>query len=230
MLVIKGKEVFTTLEELVEPKHTALLLIDLQNGYTMSGGVIDKRGQNRSALLQIIPPVKRVLEAARSSGVLVVHVQMTRYADLWTESPASLRAFLLHSDYKSGDPSDKLPTHSTLGTWAWQIADELTPLPTEIVVRKHRPSAFIGTDMNQILRSNSIKTVAIVGAVTEGCVMATAKDAQLFDYYPVILQDCIASGHQARHDAAFFLLSEDMDVADSEEVLKIWASKPFARQ
>lgn len=44
MLVIDGKEIFTTPEELVDPKHAALLLIDIQNDYVMPGGYFDKLG------------------------------------------------------------------------------------------------------------------------------------------------------------------------------------------
>ncbi len=225
MLIIRGKEVFTTLEELVDPKHTALLLIDMQNGYVTQGGLFDRLGEDRSAVLAIVPRVKRVLEVARSSGVFIIYVQMTRYPELWTESPASLRMFLLRSGYQEGDPTEKLPSHTNIGTRDWAIVDEVAPLQNEVIVRKHRPSAFIGTDMDQILRSNGIKTVVLVGAVTEGCVMATAKDAQLMDYYTMLVQDCVGSGNKKNCDAALLLMSRDMDLPSSEDVIKIWKAK-----
>ncbi len=58
MQVINGKEVLTTLEELVNPKCTALLLIDIQNDLVMPGGYLDKLGKETSPQRQIIPNVK----------------------------------------------------------------------------------------------------------------------------------------------------------------------------
>ena len=67
MLIIGGKEVFTTIEELVNPKHTALLLIDLQNDFIMPGGYLDKLGRDTSTLRGI---VERVDESLRWLDVL----------------------------------------------------------------------------------------------------------------------------------------------------------------
>lgn len=222
MLIICGKEVFTTLEELVNPRHTALLLIDLQNDYIKPGGYVDKLAQDRSDLKKIIPPIQNILEAARHSGVLVVHIQMTLYSNFLADSPASLRVLMLRTGYKRGDPLEKLPTRCIEGTWGWQIVDELTPLPNEIVIKKHRSSAFIGTDLDTLLRSNGIKSVSIVGLVAHGCVIATASHALFYEYYPVLLRDCIGSSLPRLHEAAFCLMSEEWDVVDSKEVLKIW--------
>lgn len=222
MLVVNGKEVFTTLEELVNPRHTALLLIDLQNDFIMPGGAFDKQGKYSSALHEIVPNVKRVLEAARHSGVLVVHVQFTCYPDFLVESPVALHQRLLRTGYTSGDTIEKLVPDCIQGTWGWQVVDELAPLPNEVVVMKHRQSAFIGTDLDMILRSNGIKSVCIVGLVTQGCVLATATDAVFFEYYPVILRDCVGSRKPTVHEAALLVMSSSKDITSSEKVLEIW--------
>ncbi|UCG65917.1 MAG: cysteine hydrolase [Deltaproteobacteria bacterium] len=221
MLVINGKEVFNTIEELVNPKYTALLLIDIQNDYVTPGGYFDKMGFS-SALREIVPNIKRVLEAARHSNVLVIHVQMTFYPDRMAESPAALRGRMLRIGYKSGDSAQKLLPYCIDGTWGWQIVDELAPLPNEIVIRKHRGSAFVGTDLDMLLRSNGISAVAIVGLVTHGCVISTTIDAQFFDYYPVILRDCIGSHKAPLHDAGLVIMSNSRDVVDSRQVLEVW--------
>ena len=59
MLTISGKEVLTTIDELVDPKHTALLLVDLQNDFVAYGGYLDKAGYDISASLQLIPKIKK---------------------------------------------------------------------------------------------------------------------------------------------------------------------------
>jgi len=222
MQVVNGKEVFTTLEELVNPKCAALLLIDIQNDY-MPGEYLDKvGGGDASVHREIVPRVKRVLDAARSSGVLVVHVQMTHDANHWTESPASLRKRLLRAALKGTDSIEKLPTPCVEGTWGWQIVDELTPLPNEVIIKKNRGTAFRGTNLDILLRSNGVKSVVVVGVVTSGCVMATANDASWSDYYTVILRDCVASCRTQLHESALLIMADRLDVVDSEDVLAIW--------
>ena len=222
MLVIGGKEVFTTLEELVNPNHTVLLLIDLQNDFIMPGGYLDKSGSDTSTLQEIVGRVRRILEEARRCGVMIVHVQMTLYPKFLIKSPASLHELLLLTGCIESNAVEQLPQVCIEGTWGWQIVDELKPLPNEVVVKKHRSSAFIGTNLDMILRSNGIKSVTMVGVVTNACVMATANDASFFDYYPILLRDCIASHKPELHEAATLIMSQAKDLVDSEDVLKVW--------
>jgi len=222
MLNFKGKEVFTTLEEIVNPMHTALVLVDLQNDFMTPGGTSDKQGRGVSVLRKILPNVRRVLDAARDNGVLVVHVQMTLYPDFVTESPVALRGQLLRMGYQNGDAVDALLTYCIDGTWGWQIVDELAPLPNETRVKKYRQSAFIGTNLDMILRSNGIKSVVVAGIVTQGCVLGTATDAVFFDYYSVILRDCVSNRDADIHEAALRVMSCSKDVTDSEKVIEVW--------
>ena len=69
-------------------------------------------------------------------------------------------------------------------------------------MRKYRSSGFWGTNLDMILRSNSIKTVVVGGCTTEGCVESTARDAMFNDYYVVIPEDCVASDDRAQHEAS----------------------------
>jgi len=78
-----------------------------------------------------------------------------------------------------------------------------------------------------ILRGNGIKTTVVAGIVTHGCVMSTVTDAPFFDYYPVVLRNCVASHTQRLHDAAMLLMSYSKDVVDSKEVLEIWRGEHF---
>ena len=53
-------------------------------------------------------------------------------------------------------------------------------------MKKYRSSAFWGTNLDLLLRSNGIKSVVVTGCTTEGCVESTARDAMFTDYYVVI--------------------------------------------
>jgi nicotinamidase-related amidase len=221
MQLVNGKEVFTTLEELVNPKYTALLLIDIQNDYITRGGVWDKLGYSFE-LGRFIQNIKRVLESARHRNILTVHMKFTTHSDFMDESPAFLRSRLVRFRDESGSSKSKLVPYCVEGSWGWQIIDELAPLQNEIVLKKYRPSSFLGTPLDTILRSNDIKSLVIVGLVTHGCVLATAIDAQAHEYCPIILSDCVVSHKPRLHDAALLVMSGDKDVEDSKEIIRVW--------
>ena len=92
------------------------------------------------------------------------------------------------------------------------------------VVRKHRSSAFWGTDLEMLLRSNGIKTVVIGGCTTEGCVESTARDALFNDLYVVIAVDCVASDDREQHDASLLLMRHRFDMATADEIASVWAT------
>jgi nicotinamidase-related amidase len=222
MLTVQGKEIFTTIGELVDPRYTALLLIDIQNDYIAPGGYFDKMGNDLSAVRQLVPRVKSVLEAARRSNVLVVHVRKTLYPDLLAESPCNLRSRLVRLGDDSTDYSKKLLPYCIDGTWGWRTVEDLSPLTNEVVVRKHNTSAFASTTLPVILKSNDIKSVVISGLATNGCVLATALDAPCNGYYAVVLSDCVASTRGVLHDAALSIMSQCIDVVNSGQVLDVW--------
>ena len=225
MINIYGKEIFTTLSELVNPEYTALLLIDIQNDFCCQGGSFDKMGLDMSMLQQVPRRVKPVLRAARRSGVLVMHIRNTCHPNHVSDSGAWLHMLLKNVgiDLKASMKEDQQVLMTTMeGTWGWQEVDEVAPQPGESIIKKHRSSAFIGTDLDMILRSNGIKSVVSVGVATEGCVESTARDAQFFDYYPVLLRDCVATRKSEIHEAAMLVMSTRFDVQDSSEIIDIW--------
>jgi len=227
MITIEGREILTTLEELVDPKYTALLLIDVQNDFCSPGGYFDKTGLDMAMLQRIPSRVKPVLEAARLCGVSIVHIRHTYYPNHLAESGAWLR--MRYNSRKArgigrGEYSTLLGGTMD-GTWGWQEVDEVAPRPGESVIKKHRSSAFVGTGLDVILRSNGIRSVVSVGVVTEGCVESTAREAQFRDYYSVLLRDCVATTTPEVHEAALLIMSRRLDVVDSSEVMAIWAKR-----
>ena len=51
-----------------------------------------------------------------------------------------------------------------------------SPVPDEVVVRKKRGSAFVGSDLELVLRSEKVKSLVLDGA-TDGVVLSTVRDA-----------------------------------------------------
>jgi len=77
MKLFHGKEILTTLEELVDPDHTALLIIDIQNDFCK---IKDENGNisySVSTYEPLIAKVKQTIDAAREADVLIVYLQHT---------------------------------------------------------------------------------------------------------------------------------------------------------
>jgi nicotinamidase-related amidase len=101
---------------------------------------------------------------------------------------------------------------------------ELAPLPDELVVAKYRSSAFWGTNLELLLRSNGIATVIVGGCTTEGCVESTARDAMFADHYVIIAEDCVGSDDRAQHDASLLLMRHRFDMATAAEIAGVWSA------
>jgi nicotinamidase-related amidase len=153
----------------IDPKTTALLLMDFQRM------VVDSYAVDKEALLG---GVKRLAVMARNSGAMVIHVVVgfqLGYPEVSGRNSvfSSLKAAGLLA---TGDPSA-------------EIHPELTPLPGDVVVTKQRVSAFTGTNLDMILRSNNIDTLLLTGILTQGVVLSTLRHAADMDYRAVVVAD-----------------------------------------
>jgi nicotinamidase-related amidase len=220
LIVVHGKDVYTDIEELADPSHTALLLIDMQYDFVDPGGLFGSMGVDLSMYEELRPRLAELLGAARESGALVIHLQNTQLAEHMSDSPAQHRFNLrMHGDFRQGD----LPlTYTVPGTKGHEFLPEFQPRDGELVVRKYRSSGFWGTNLDMLLRSNQVETVVVAGCTTEGCVESTARDAMFNDYYVVIPEDCVASDDRAQHEASILLMRHRFDISIGSEVCKVW--------
>lgn len=187
----------------VNPSHTALLVIDVQNDFC--------RDEPRKAMIRRI---KHVLEHARAAGVTVIYVQNTVLPGGLSDAPADLAR-----RRKLG-----INTNVTIeGTWGQRIVDELAPAEADPIIRKHRLSALTNTTLDTVLRSRGIVTVVCTGTATHGCVINTAYAAVALNYYVVVVDDCVASWRADLHESALFLMRNTINyVVDSQRLLEAW--------
>jgi nicotinamidase-related amidase len=115
-------------------------------------------------------------------------------------------------------------TYALDGSDGQKFVPGLEPLDGELVVKKYRSSAFWGTNLDLLLRSNGIKSVVMTGCTTEGCVESTARDAMFSDHYVVIVTDAVASDDPAQHEASMYLMARRFDLATADVVRKLWAA------
>jgi nicotinamidase-related amidase len=220
VITIDGKQVFTDLVELVDPAHTALLLVDMQHDFIDRDGLFGRMGIDLSMYEQSRPRLAALLAAARESGALVIHIQNTALPDRMSDSPAQIRFNLrMHQGARADGP----PLRYTVpGSAGHEFAEGFSPRAGELVVRKYRSSAFWGTNLEMLLRSNGIQTVVLGGCTTEGCVESTARDAMFNDHYVVVASDGVGSDDRAQHDASMLLMRHRFDLATADEIGAVW--------
>ena len=226
MREVAGKLVYDSLPEVVHPSHTAVVVVDMQNDYCHPEGVTATSGKDTSLLNRIIPPQARLLDAARKAGVKVIYLKNTVAPDLSTYGGGWLYSNL--RDRPAG--LDGLPLRRTVdGTFGHDIVQALTPKPGEHVVKKNRPSGFMHTNLDLLLRAHGVNSIVVTGCVTEGCVLATARDGTFLDYYVTVVRDCVGSANRPLHDAALAIMTAAYDMPAAEELAALWAEVPASR-
>ena len=217
MKIVRGTEVLTELAELVEPKRTALLIIDMQRDFCSDDGVSGRAGRDLRLVKKAVSNTKVVLEAARGANALPIFIQNIFLPALRSMSGPWLRALIANGtvDIEKG--------WTLLGSPGADIDPALAPRPDDIIVQKLRSSAFFGTGLATILRANDIRSVVCAGAVTEGCLESTARDAVFHDFYTIVLEDCVGSFDPLLHEAALRVLKTRCDVVSSGQVLEVWS-------
>jgi nicotinamidase-related amidase len=173
-----------------DPKSTALLIIDMQRDFVMPGGFGEALGNDVTPLQATIAPTKRVLEAARKKGMLVIHTREGHRPDLTDCPPTKLVRG--RGKIRIGDPG---PMGRILvrGEIGHDIVPELYPAPGEPVIDKPGKGAFYATDLELILRDRGIKTLIVCGVTTEVCVNTSVREANDRGYECVVLSDCVGS-------------------------------------
>jgi ureidoacrylate peracid hydrolase len=212
----------TTLEQKTFPAIAALLVIDVQNDFVAEGGFFAKVGADVSAIQRrTIPPLLKLIEAARAADVLVVFVKAIY------DSPV-LSAPMLERNARTGKDQPRCIT----GSWGAEFYS-VRPLQNEPIIVKHRYSAMINTGLDKLLKENNIESLLLTGVSTDTCVESTGRDAYFMDYYVTLISDCCGAMNDADHRGALARFDRDYGaVATSEEVIELWArlARPQARR
>lgn len=214
MRTIHGHRVCETLEEVLAPDGCAVVVVDVQNDAMRPEGKLAQAHNDVSAMIEVLPRCAAFVRSARELAVKVIHVQTLTLADARSDSPSWLRA--------KGTIVNETGFFLE-GTWGSEICEEVAPASGEPVVVKHRSSAFVGTNMNLLLRARDVRTVIVIGEQTPGCIEATYRHAAYYDYYNVLAEDCVAAFDQAQHEASLLIQRRRHDVTTSDRILSIWA-------
>lgn len=146
----------------LDAAKTALIVVDMQNDFVKSEGALVT-----PAAKETVPNIEKLLAAARRSGLHIAYTQDSQVRE---------------------DPEfDIWPEHCRIGTWGWEIIEELEPRPTDLVCRKNRYDGFYGTWLEHFLSHVwDVSNLVIVGTVSNICVLHTAASANLRYYHLVV--------------------------------------------
>lgn len=156
----------------IDASRTALLSMDLQTAI-VSIYIKDKP--------EFLPRIASVLSTARQKNLRVIHVQVgfrSGFPEVDTRNQ-------LFGAIKSSSQWQQM-FHGPAGA----IHSDVAPQNDEIVITKHRISAFAGTDLEMILRANGIDTLILLGIATSGVVLSTVLHASDADYKLIVVRDC----------------------------------------
>jgi nicotinamidase-related amidase len=173
-----------------DPRTTALLVIDMQRDFVDPGGFGEALGNDVSRLGRAVEPTRRVLEAARAAGLLVIHTREGHRPDLSDCPPAKLARGRLASGIGDPGPMGRILIR---GEYGHDIVEALKPLDQEPVIDKPGKGAFYATDLEFMLRNRGITSLVVTGVTAEVCVQTTVREANDRGYECLVLSDCIAS-------------------------------------
>jgi ureidoacrylate peracid hydrolase len=193
----------------IDPNTTAVVLIEYQNDFTSEGGVLHDAVSEVMDKTDMLANSQRVAQAARAAGATVMYAPIT-FASGYGE--ISSHPYGILKGVVDGNAFVK-------GSWGAAIVDDLAPAEGDIVVEGKRGlDTFASTNLDFILRSKGITTIALGGFLTNCCVESTMRSGYENGYRVITLSDCVAATSPEEHDNAlkydFPMFSEPMNSTD----------------
>ncbi|MEZ0069772.1 nicotinamidase-related amidase [Streptacidiphilus sp. MAP12-20] len=177
----------------IDPATTALVLIEFQNEFTSEGGVLHDAVRPVMEATGMLDNARRLVADARAAGVVIVHAPISfapGYHEITRHPYGILKGVV------DGNAFVK-------GSWGADIADVMAPQEGDIVVEGKRGlDTFASTNLDFILRSKGITTIALAGFLTNCCVESTMRTGYENGYRVITLTDCTAAVSKEEHENA----------------------------
>lgn len=190
------------------PNNSALIIVDVQNDYCHKDGNMASQDLDVSMASEMMPNLKAMISSLKELAVPIIYVKTIH------EDCTDSKTWLKRLKGKSGKELCRKDT------WGAEFF-ELTPDDRDIIVIKHRYSAFINTRLDSILRSLKIETLLMAGVSTNICVESTARDGFMMDYDIILLSECTAAFTKEAHETTLQTIDQFFgSVASNNEVLQ----------
>jgi nicotinamidase-related amidase len=203
------------LAALADPKHTALVTQECQRG--VMGDLSALPELAAAARGEVVANIARLVTAARSAGMLVVHCTAERRPDgLGANHNARLFQYMARAERILAPGSD-----------AAAIAPEIPVADTDLILpRLHGLSPFQGTELDFVLRNHGVTTIVGVGVSVNVAITNLTFDAVNASYQVVLPRDAVAGFPQAYVDAVFeHTLAAISTPTTTDDLLAVWARR-----
>jgi maleamate amidohydrolase len=184
-------------------QKTALLVIDLLQGYTIKGAPLFAPG-----VVKAVKEMPELLKLARQKKMPIIHTRVlynpSDFIDggVWIKKAPVLKGLVPGSKYA-------------------KFCRGMEPGKGELLITKNYASAFFGTSLAATLTAAGIDTLLITGCTTSGCIRATAVDAVQNGFRPIVIRECVGDRHDGPHEANLFDINAKYgDVISKGEALK----------
>jgi len=204
MKTINGVDIYESLNEIVDPSHTCLVVWDVQLGLV-------NRIFNKDAFLTSLQPL---LEGAR--GRMPIVYTLITPLPLAYQSGWGLLSMMRR--FGVDDPA-KLPAFMAPGSPEREIPEAVKPQAGDLQIEKATANIFLGTNFELMMKNRGVKSLVFTGIATEMGVELSARDAAARGFYPVIVTDCVSSMNQDSHDRSLANLARLTTLASSKEIL-----------
>ena len=203
--------------ERLDLARTALLVIDMQNGFLIPGfSPLEVPG-----LAAIVPNINRLARTCREHGVPVVWTQQT-YTEEWRS---------WYRNFATEEMRDRIIAETAVGATGFAIHESLDVAPGDLRVVKRRSSAFTpgASDLHERLQDAGRDALIITGTLTNVCCEATARDAMLMNYDTVFVSDANGARSDEEHVATLVnMLQFFADVRTTDDVAELIATSASA--
>ena len=203
--------------DFLDPRAAAVVIVDVQNDFCHEDGAAAKMGLDISAVQAVVPAIEELIDLAREMDVPRIYLrgEHSRWfnGDVWIRRGAKGRSV----------DAIRIPMVEA-GSWGADFY-RVSPREDELVITKHRYSGFAYTPLELALQALRVTNVVISGTATNVCVEATARDAIMRGYYPVVVADCVASGQEHLHRNALEDMAEYLGaVVQFADVREAWTA------
>jgi nicotinamidase-related amidase len=188
-----GLDIPLSLEEACAPRHTALIVYDMQVG------ILNQLPDAASLKARVLA----VLDAAREAKIRTFFL---RYMNLPPELTGAVQLRTAMA-WQGVDRVSRVKFPFLRDSPAFELVPEVAPSASEAVFDRISMSAFAGTPLDTALRDCGVKTFAIVGAALEVGIEPTVRHAMDLGYVPVVVTDACGSGNKAAAERSLAALA-----------------------
>ena len=165
----------------IDPRHTALLIMDYQ------AGIVSRLSDSEALVARAADAIAAVRRHGGQVGYVRVGFEDADLAALPATSAMGAAVAARGNGLHASSP-------------ATAIDERVAPEPGDIVVRKTRVGAFSTTDLDRQLRDRDISTLILAGISTSGVLLSTVRDAADRDYQVLVLADACADPVPGVHE------------------------------